>query len=248
MQAILRRLYREAELPDSGESKHTLALAAGFNPPNATSRAHLNEFDSHVRVTHIFDGDDETYKQLKFASDHFEHGSRGFDRVQDAAEVAADKAFGYVRRAILREIGVAGTSGLLTEKYDEPQAGWQPVFQVTGRYTSTRSDDWPFFYGLSSFPEISDIVDLDDDQKRTVTYKVTENGAALLAGQTVTPESTIWVNPFTADRQIERGDPEVEFVPADTASADEQSPPPANGRQGVVARFRRWLASLIEPS
>jgi hypothetical protein len=38
-----------------------------------------------VHVTHIFDGDDDVYKNLKFASDHFEHGSRGFNKVQDAS-------------------------------------------------------------------------------------------------------------------------------------------------------------------
>lgn len=213
-QVILRRLYRDAGLPDSGQSKHTLAVAAGFTPVNAQSRQHLSNFDSYVRMHHIFEDDKEVCNNLRFASDHFEHGSRSFDKIQAAAHASADKSFDYVRRAILREIGLPADSPLVTgRKYLEPQPGWQPALQVTGSYTSDRDDDWPYFYGLSLYPEIVAIVDLDDDQKRNLTLKVSGSGAALLDGQSLTPESFLWATPLTSDRKAEQvGDPDVQFT------------------------------------
>jgi hypothetical protein len=59
---VLRRLYREAGLPDARESKHKLAVDAGFNPPNERS-------NSCVRAHYVFDGEKEVYDNLKFASD-----------------------------------------------------------------------------------------------------------------------------------------------------------------------------------
>lgn len=209
-QVILRRLYREASLPDTGESKHQLAVAAGFNPPNPSSRQHLSNFDSHIRATYIFEGDDDTYRNLRFASEHFEHGSRSFDAVQAAAHASADTAFNLVRRTILRELGIADDSPLLTDhKYQEPLAGWDTTLQVSGTYSSDRADDWPYFYGLSLFPEIVKMEDLDDG-RRNVTLRATGTGASLLDGQQVAIESTVWAAPLTSDRKVERvGEPEI---------------------------------------
>jgi len=208
---VLRRLYREAGLLDNGGSKHKLAVAAGFNPPNERSNQHLSDFDSYVRAHYIFDDEKEVYDRLKFASDHFEHGSRRFDEIQAAADASVDKAFGHVRRAILREIGVPGESPLVTEeKYQHPLAGWQPALQVGGSYTSDRDDDWPSFYGVSLFPEILDIEDLDDDQRRKVTLRFIGSGAALLDGQEVALESSLWAMPLSPDRKAEQpGEPKV---------------------------------------
>jgi hypothetical protein len=208
--AVLRRLYREAGLPDKGASKHKLAVAAGFKPPNGCSRQHLSDFDSYVRAHYIFDDQEKIYRNLLFASNHFEHGSRGFDKIQDAADVSADKAFGFIRRAILREIGVPNDSPLVTEvKYQHPLAGWPPALEVSGSYTSGRDGDWPNFYGVSVFPEILDIEDLDDDQKRNVKLTFTGSGAALLSGQEVTLEKRLWAMPSSPERKAEWGEPEV---------------------------------------
>jgi hypothetical protein len=91
---ILRRLYQETGLPDNEESKHKLAVEAGFNPPNERTRQHLKNFDSYVRAHYIFDDQKEIYKNLLFASDHFERGSRGFDQIQAAAHASADRPSG----------------------------------------------------------------------------------------------------------------------------------------------------------
>jgi hypothetical protein len=209
-QVVLRRLYREAGLPDNGESKHKLAVAAGCKPPNKRSREHLNKFDSHVRAHYIFDDQKEIYKNLLFASNHFEHGSRGFDEIQAAADASADKAFGFIRRAILREIGVPNDSPLVTEeKYQHPLAGWLPVLEVSGSYTSGRDSDWPNFYGVSFFPEILDMEDLNDDQRRKVALRFTGNGAALLNGQEVTLEKRLWAMPSSPEREAEWTESEV---------------------------------------
>src|SRR5439155_3629610 len=61
---ILRRLYREAGLPDTGASKHQLAVSAGFRPVNERSRVHLNNFEAHLRSQYIFGGDKTLYDQL----------------------------------------------------------------------------------------------------------------------------------------------------------------------------------------
>jgi hypothetical protein len=71
----------------------------------------------------IFDGDRQLYGDLRTASDLFEHGYASFGEVQAAAHASADKAFGCVRRAILREIGVDAASPVLSPRYAEPLDG-----------------------------------------------------------------------------------------------------------------------------
>ena len=59
-------------------------------------------------------------------------------------------------------------------------------------------------------------MDLDDDQKRNITYRVTGTGAALLEGQDATPETVLWTTPLPPDREAERvGEPEVIFQTGD---------------------------------
>lgn len=57
---------------------------------------------------------------------------------------------------------------------------------------------------MSVFPEILDIEDLDDDQKRNVTVALTGSGAALLSGaEEVTLERSAWPMLSSPDRKAE---------------------------------------------
>ena len=176
-QVIFRRMCREAGLPDTGESKHHLAVAAGYQPVGE-SRQHLWDYDSHLRVTHIFEGDTTLYKKLRKTSDGFEHGFANFGDVQKQAHAAADPAMVLIRRAILRESGLPGDAALLAEKYDHPLAAWSPTLILKGAYSGDPDPEWPYFYGASLIPEIVAIEDLDGDQKRNVTYRANGSGAS----------------------------------------------------------------------
>jgi hypothetical protein len=218
-QVVFRRLCREAGMAVSevrvqmGANKHHLAVAAGFIPVG-TSREHLYNFDAHVRVDHIFDGDRKLYKDLQETSDAFEHGYGSFGEVQAGALSSVDRAFGCVRRAILREIGVTGGSALLGTKFEHPLGGWQPTLEVAGTFISDRDEEWPHFYGTSLFPEIVAIEDIDDDQRR-VTFKATATGESLLEGQQLTVESTRWSVAVKPDRNVEVGESDVVLTRAD---------------------------------
>ncbi len=120
-----------------------------------------------------------------------------------------------MRRAILREIGVTGSSALLGAKFDYPLGGWQPVLEVTGTFISDRGEEWPHFYGASLFPEIVAIEDTEDDRRR-VTFKATATGASLLEGQQLTVESTRWSVAMTPERNVEKvGESDVVLTRAD---------------------------------
>jgi hypothetical protein len=209
-QVILRRRCREVSLPCEpssalGESKHKLAVDAGFNPVG-DSRQHLNDFDAQLRVDEIFAGDRKTYRLLKKASDGLEHGYASFGEAQSLAEASADAAFGLVRSSVLREIGVDGKSALNGGRYEHPLAGWQPVHNVTGTYTASEPEaEWPHFYGANLTPEIQTIEDLDDDT-RNVTFEVNASGGSLLAGQTLSIETTSWTIAGTPGDRLDRVD------------------------------------------
>jgi hypothetical protein len=208
-QVVFRRLCRQAGLPANGDTKHQFAVADGF-VPKGTTRQHLYDFDSHLRVAHIFGGDRALYNNLRSASDAFEHGSASFGAVQRAADESADTSFSHIRGAILREIGVSATSSLLGKKYQHHLAGWQPKIELTGTFTDdTRPEGWPYFYGSSVFPEIVTIKDGTDD-KREVTLRATANTTSLLEGQALTVEGTAWLLPSTPDRSPARvAEPQV---------------------------------------
>jgi hypothetical protein len=225
-QVIFRRLCQEADLPVSdnprrmGEHKHQLAVAAGFNPIGQ-SRQHLYDFDAHIRVEHIFGGDRETYKQLRDASDAFEHGYADFGEVHAAVHGSADTALRLVRNAILREIALPVDSPLLGEKYEHPLEGWQPTFQMAGTYASDRDDDWPYFYGPNLMPEIVAIEEVGDEQ-RNVTFRANASGASLLEGQRLSVQESSFAVPLTPDRKAAQiGDTEVVVTHGDQLGDEE---------------------------
>lgn len=219
---VLRRLYLEANLAESGKSKHKLAVAAGFEPIDA-SREHLNQFDSYVRLHHIFDDDAECYRSLKSASDHFEHGSRDFGVVRDAAAASAADAFGYIRRAILREVGLPPDNALLGEVFDFPLGSWHPRLEVFGDYahpgveTSVRLDPqhfcdaWPAFAGINIVGFIDEIRDDDESGERNLRFKMEGNGDSFIDGQSASVRGTTWVVPTIRAHEVNENESTMEI-------------------------------------
>lgn len=168
---VQQRLFQEAGLPDDGPSKHELAVRNGFKPRDEKDRSHLGKFDAWVREHHIFNDDRDCYKALVKASDAFEHGLEGFDVVRAKANAAANKSFVYIRRAILREIGVPVKSSLFAEKFDHPIGIWPPALEVWSTYTDTDANldyrqvavdgnkPWPEFSEPTITPQVGKVVD-----------------------------------------------------------------------------------------
>lgn len=200
------RLLADAGLPDTGASKHELAVKNGFHPSSATSRSHLNQYDSWVRITHIFEGAEDVYSDLKRASDGFEHGYVDFGEANEAADRIGDKPFTLIRRAILRELGIPSDSALFSEKLDRPLAMWPASIEVSGHYGDSspgraRLSDagkvpamWTPFLGLNIHPSI-DLITEKGEGKRDVSLKVNGNARSLSPTQSVTIKKTTWAHP-----------------------------------------------------
>lgn len=191
---VHQRLLQAGGLPDTGESKHKLAIAHGFQPANEKDRSHLNRYDAWVRETHVFGGDRDCYKKLLDASDKLEHGLSGFDEIRGHADQATLKAYGYVRRAILREAGVPKSSELFAKRLDLPLGPLRPIMVLEGTYTDTSTtpepnpdpiqEPWPIFDGLQLAVEIDQVTDGKEDA-RHVQLKVNGDGSPLSPAQTV---------------------------------------------------------------
>jgi hypothetical protein len=158
---VFGRLCNEHDIDSrSGDAKHQLALALGFQPKKLEVRSkavqglidsgeltpkdlrrdnsHLDALDAHIRMDILLAADKECYKQLREMSDGFEHGYMSFGDIQQKSHVA-DRAFTHLRRAILREIGLDSASPLFEDRFDDPQPQgvWRPVFEGHGEYTDS---------------------------------------------------------------------------------------------------------------
>jgi len=200
------RLLDDAGLPDTGASKHALAVRNGFQPASSTSRDHLNKYDSWVRVKHIFEDAEDVYSDLKRASDGFEHGYVDFGEANEAADRIGDKPFTLVRRAILRELGLSSQSGLFSEKLDKPLAMWPASIEVSGTYADSSpvrvqltADGkvpamWTPFLGLNLHPSVHLITEKGEG-KRDVSLKLDGNARSLSPTQAVSIHKTTWAHP-----------------------------------------------------
>ncbi len=214
---VFKRLCREAGLPESGKSKHTLAVEAGLTVRDGSNQ-HLNDFDSMIRRDLIFHGDQACYADLKASSDHFEHGSRDFGVVREKAAASARTAFAHVRRAVLDELGIAVDSGLREERFDSPLPAWNPQLEVHGSYEHPTADNevrldpeqftdaWPQFHGLNITPRISLLLDDLESKERHLQFKADGNGASFVDGQTASIEGTLWVMPGIHSDEAEEPD------------------------------------------
>jgi hypothetical protein len=205
---VYKRKCAEANLPiNAKDTKHLMAVAAGFPPQSDTSNSHLNDYDSYLRSEYVFHGDTASYQALKRASDGLEHGFGAFDKVRDAANTHAFAAFDHVRRAILTELALTKSSALFSDKYQYPLGSWQPKFEIFGSYADSNAstdvviepdsvgNPWPAFYGLNLNGYISSISDDEVTKKRCLTFRADGNGRSLINSQTVNVERTYWLLP-----------------------------------------------------
>jgi hypothetical protein len=220
--------------PQTQDAKHLLALAMGYKPktfdetnspglqalidsgeldPKRLKRdnTHLDALDSYTRCKVLLGGDKACYKQLREMSDGFEHGYMNFGDVRTKSAVA-DAAFGYLRRAILREIGLDETSPLFDQRFDSPQGVWRPIFEGHGEYTdssgrvinlspATFNDPWPDAPGPNLVPLMKAVVD-NPDGTRTVTFQVDGTTAAMPETQTARVTESRWISPSGTDGNI----------------------------------------------
>lgn len=80
------------------------------------------EFLAAIRREYIFQGDKETYRMAKSASDGFEHGYADFDQVRRFAREARDRTAAYLRTALVNLVPVdqSTSSVLLDDRFSKP--------------------------------------------------------------------------------------------------------------------------------
>src|SRR6185312_7791783 len=92
----------------------------------ASLQVEKSELDATIRRRFLLQGDDECYTLAKKASDGFEHGFLGFDRLLDLSQKIRVRMAGYVRSAIL-ELATVETSTksiILSESFSDPIGPW----------------------------------------------------------------------------------------------------------------------------
>jgi hypothetical protein len=233
---VLGRLYQEHGIdPKADDAKHQLAVALGFQPkifeqlsPAVQAlidageltkgdlrrdTSHLTALGRYVRLELLLGNDKDCYTQLSSMSTGLEHGFMGFDEIRKRSKVA-DRAFTYLRRAMLREIGLRPDSPLFDERFDGAQGIWRPVLEAQGVYADSAgrsvnlspesfNDPWPDPPQLSLVPLVAGVVD-HDDGRRTVTLQINGQMHALTPTQTAQVRKTVWLSPAAADAKAYR--------------------------------------------
>lgn len=82
----------------------------------------IKDLDSKIRQDILFQGDQQTHKKAKEASDGIEHGFLSFTEVRPLAEAVRDKTATYLRQAIIKLLTLPEeiTQKLLARPYDQP--------------------------------------------------------------------------------------------------------------------------------
>lgn len=95
----------------------------------------LKQLDATVRKDLILNGDDECYKKAKDASDGFEHGFLGYDRIRELSKDIRHRMANYVRTAILEICGVGSEVFriLTSDPFDKPLGYWPVIKYIRGQ-------------------------------------------------------------------------------------------------------------------
>lgn len=148
---IVDRLCEEAGHAD----RDAMARAMGFVPRHDGDRSHVYAMRGEVRLRDVFAGNQSTHRDLKNASDGFEHGYMDFESVREHARRAFDPAAGLVRQAVLREcrVDLADLETLTRPPFENPLAMWPMRIFAAG----TMNAD-PARLDPNSLPIIYDVV------------------------------------------------------------------------------------------
>ncbi len=169
----MRRLIRDAGLEGVEDAKSQLAVTMGYalNPDKPSE--HLYKLDSEIRRREIFQGDAAAYRNLKAASDGFEHGYSDFAAVRKAVEQAGDAPMSYLREAILRELSLPPDdfATLTGPDYTEALGSWGPEVEVTGHFSSKSGSAITDFGGLSLTLRISRLAESLPTRSADITMK-----------------------------------------------------------------------------
>lgn len=92
----------------------------------------LKKLDPVVRRDLILNGDEDCYSKSKKASDGFEHGFLGFDKIHDLARDTRHRMAQYIREEIFNQLELdKETYDVLTQ--DKPMGYWPIVKYVRGK-------------------------------------------------------------------------------------------------------------------
>lgn len=95
----------------------------------------LAQLDPTLRRDPILKGDEECYRKSKKASDGFEHGFLGYDKIHDLDRDTRHRMAQYIRAEVFDQLGLGGdTLGVLTnDPFDKPMDYWPVVKYVRGK-------------------------------------------------------------------------------------------------------------------
>jgi hypothetical protein len=118
------------------------------------------QLDPWIRRNVIFQGDAETYKKAKDASDGLEHGYLPFPQIHTLAADARDRTARYLREAILGLLDLHPTNRdrLISDPFDEPLSEWLARHlrgSLLGKTDDVAAPDqeYPLFMWTSSLKE-----------------------------------------------------------------------------------------------
>jgi hypothetical protein len=120
--ARIRFEYRERGLSSEVELANTLGVE-------------LSHLDSTIRRDLILNGDEECYSKSKRASDGFEHGFLGYDRIRELSKDVRHRMAKYIRNEIfkLSRLESEPLTVLTSDPYDKPMGYWPVIKYVRGR-------------------------------------------------------------------------------------------------------------------
>lgn len=102
----------------------------------------LKQLDGIIRKDLILKGDEECYKKSRHASDGFEHGFMGFDKLRQISKDVRPRMAGYVRNSILEMCGLDSQNftTLTNSPYDKPLGYWAVAKYLRGKLIGSGND------------------------------------------------------------------------------------------------------------
>ena len=132
-EALTKAKIREECSSRGLQNKNNLAESLGIE---------LKELESTIRKEFLLKGDEECYAKARKASDGFEHGYLGFDKIRELSMDVRRRMASYVRSSILElcTIDIASMKILKSPPFDKPLGYWPIVKYIRGKLIGESSD------------------------------------------------------------------------------------------------------------